>query len=552
VRLWSQSLILGLHCRASRVSIALSVFLVVWASAQAQLTSGFNASSDAARTKYSLTGTVIDSVTGEPVRRALVQVPLGRPPATLTDSNGNFQFDDLPAGQTSIAARKPGYFSEQEIGPNRFQESNISVGPKTAPITIKLIPGGAISGRVMTSDGEAIEDVPVRLHYSRLIDGRKRWERGREARTDEQGAFRFANVLPGLYYVAAGPRRQYSMFPGASSPVPTRGYPELFYPAATDIASASPVPVTAGQHVQADFLMKLDNFYEVSGVVSGYPPNEAVNIIFLNESGDHLQFPTAFDPQTGQFHTRVPAGSYTVRAFARDVFATLPLVVHSDVSGIHLAIQPSISIPVLIQGATVKPSATVRFGRGNEAQPVNVRLTSTRASLQPSEYYAMLTGDEPHRTLAVHNLEPGTYTVEVTPNVPAYVQSVRCGDVDLLQEDLHVSSAGAPPIEVILREDVATLNGTIAGITGSAAAGVVLVPEHGSARHLQIMYVGGSELQWSGLGPGDYSVLAFDHLDSIEFRNPEVLASYLPRAAHVTLNPNAESKVSLNLIQVEK
>jgi len=62
--------------------------------------------------KYTLRGTVVNSVTGEAVRGALVQIYFNGQRSVLTGPDGKFQFDGLPAGQTNItvAARKPGFF----------------------------------------------------------------------------------------------------------------------------------------------------------------------------------------------------------------------------------------------------------------------------------------------------------------------------------------------------------------------------------------------------------------------------------------------------------
>lgn len=555
MRQWSQYVILGLLRRATRLSVPLCLFLCLAASTRAQVSSALPGSSSGPGDKYSLTGTVVDSITGEPIRRALVQIFVGDQLAVLTDSNGGFQFDGLPASQTGITARKPGFFSEQEISGGNSQQENVTIGPNTAPVTVKLVPGGVVYGHVSNAEGDAIEDMPVRLRYLRLIDGRKRWEQSRETTTDEQGAFRIANLMPGSYYLATGPRRQDFIYAAARHSTPARGYPEVFYPAGNDLASATPLAVAPGQRVQADFLVKLENFYEVSGAVTGLVAGTGVNIMFSDQSGGNIPLPIPYSV-TGEFHARIPAGTYTLRAGAQDLSATLPLAVHSDISGIHLVLHPVIAIPVIIQGAT-KPNTTtsvgtISFGHATALQqPVIVRLIATGASLQPSEYYAQLLGDEKHRTFALQNVEPGTYAVEVTPNVPAYVYSVRCGDADLLQEDLHVSSAPPQPIEVVLRDDVATLNGTVTG--AEVNAGIVLVPERSSARHIQTTYAGpNGQFQMGALVPGNYSVLAFDRLDAIEFRNPEVLSSYLSRATHVTLSSNAEAKVTVPLIRVEK
>jgi hypothetical protein len=94
--------------------------------------------------KFSLSGTVVNSVTGEPIRRALVQIYMGPEPAMLTDSNGKFEFSNLPSGQTSIAVRKPGFPGEQEMG--RDGPTMADIGPDTRPLTLKLIPREFSSG----------------------------------------------------------------------------------------------------------------------------------------------------------------------------------------------------------------------------------------------------------------------------------------------------------------------------------------------------------------------------------------------------------------------
>src|SRR5271169_4475586 len=57
-----------------------------------------------------LDGTVVNSVTGEPVGRALVRVlgPVQR--SAFTDQEGHFQIDGIQEG-SPLSAQKPGYFS---------------------------------------------------------------------------------------------------------------------------------------------------------------------------------------------------------------------------------------------------------------------------------------------------------------------------------------------------------------------------------------------------------------------------------------------------------
>src|SRR5882757_4229744 len=54
--------------------------------------------------RYKLSGTVVNSVTGEPIPHALVQV---YSQFELSDSNGHFEFSGLPEMQTNVTVRKP-------------------------------------------------------------------------------------------------------------------------------------------------------------------------------------------------------------------------------------------------------------------------------------------------------------------------------------------------------------------------------------------------------------------------------------------------------------
>src|ERR1700761_7003309 len=63
--------------------------------------------------RFKVEGVVVNSVTGKPIPRALVQIA-GRPQSSahLTGSRGEFSFQSLPAGQILISAAKPGFLNK--------------------------------------------------------------------------------------------------------------------------------------------------------------------------------------------------------------------------------------------------------------------------------------------------------------------------------------------------------------------------------------------------------------------------------------------------------
>ncbi len=50
------------------------------------------------------------------------------------------------------------------------------------------------------------------------------------------------------------------------------------------------------------------------------------------------------------------------------------------------------------------------------------------------------------------------------------------------------------------------------------------------------------------MAPGNYLVFAFDRADKIEYTRPDALQPYASQATHVTLSPNQDARVLLNLI----
>jgi hypothetical protein len=134
------------------------------------------------------------------------------------------------------------------------------------------------------------------------------------------------------------------------------------------------------------------------------------------------------------------------------------------------------------------------------------------------------------------------------------VQSITSGGSDLLREPLVVSAGGqTQAVEIVLRDDGATLTGSVQ-TDGNPTQGVtLLVPERSSAAQAKVAAAGSAgEFRFSHLAPGDYRVLAFDRINDVEYRDPDVLNSYLSRGVHVTLQANGQSSTPVDLIKVEK
>jgi len=513
--------------------------------------------------KYAVAGTVINALTGEPIRKALVQVNGPQQRTAFTDGDGRFQFDGVPAGSVSLSAQKPGYFGEHEMRTPMVRQ--FEVGPKSDSILLKLTPEGVIAGKVTTTNGTPLEHVPVTMTHINVREGRKHWEPMGNTSTSEDGRFRFANLHPGTYFLSAGPITPQMESVFEVPPESKTGYPGVYFPGVPDLASASPIELSAGQTAESNFSLAEVPVYKISGTIGGYAPNQGVSLQLCDQSGTQVPMSYEFSPDNGRFDFRgVPAGAYLLKAFSQSapnqpVRAETRINLASDQFKLHLALVPATSIPIALRTESVAqtgPGAVKYVRPPSQGPPLGARLLSSQPGA--TETYAGIEGTPGQQNLVFRNVEAGRYTVELMPQPPWYVQSAEYGQTNLLTDDLVLTS-GAPPstIQVTLRNDVATLTGTVTQQGGIALpATIVAIPDGMAKATPQIGYYyppqgknsGPGEFTLSSLAPGEYMVLAFDHAEDIEYSNPDVLQNYVSQAAHVTLAPNQRATVTLELV----
>jgi len=159
--------------------------------------------------------------------------------------------------------------------------------------------------------------------------------------------------------------------------------------------------------------------------------------------------------------------------------------------------------------------------------------------------------------LVVENAREGKYRVWVMPN-RGYVASATSGGVDLLHKPLVVGAGGASaPIEITLRDDTATLDGTVSPIppTGGepnpyGGVSVFCFPiESGVGRLVQGFAGVDGTFSMQNLPPGRYLVLAFPTpYQNLEYRNEEVLRQYESKGTIVTLEAGQRAEVKVSVL----
>jgi uncharacterized protein (DUF2141 family) len=521
---------------------------------------------------YTVRGTVINSATGEPLSGALVEIYSGQQHALLTGPDGKFHFEGLANGSFQLTAKKPGYFSPEQIrrsgAPATFVKTE-----EERPVTLKLVPEGVMYGRVTGDNGEPLESMPVQILWERVENGKRSRENSRGIRTDEQGEFRQAELQPGKYFVFAGPSFWPAWFPDRLSKSGARGYPGVFFPGVPDLSSATAIEIAPGTRAEINLSVSSQPFYRISGTVSGYWPEQGVSFEIFSASGQPIAAGMEFDEARGTFRsTWVPAGVCTVLAASQDTksnqqrYATQRLNITSDLGGVHLALLPTGTIPLDIKLETTRNERQGDTGvdfSGGRNQKRAQQYSPARVVLKPQEHvfaqrqqqYSESTTDE-DSTPAIRNLPPGVYSVEVYPNGPYYVQSARSGSVDLLVQNLTVEPGGSnQPIQVVLRDDFASLEGSLTFGAESESATIMIIPANSLTNSTQqrqnVMVANRARtFQMPQLAPGEYKVLAVENPDEFEYGNPDVMRKYLSKAREVSLVPNQKVKVELEVVHI--
>lgn len=238
--------------------LALPAFFAIAAGAQ----SGAPATAASSAGLYRIAGKVINSVTEEPVRRATVSLLTEEDEhamaSTVTDNEGRFVLERIPAGKYPLTASKRGYrtafFEEHEE-----YNSAIVTGPDqdTEHLVFRLTPGAQIHGVVTADGGDPVENAQVMLF--RIPKSNRlgyRIQRVAATETDDTGAYEFGNLEAREYYVAVKADPWYAVHragksssseddPGAQLDV---AYPVTFYDSTTDEASATRIALTGGSH----------------------------------------------------------------------------------------------------------------------------------------------------------------------------------------------------------------------------------------------------------------------------------------------------------------
>ncbi len=359
-----------------RVQI-IGLLLLTALSAQAQTPS-------AAVSYGAITGRVTCEDGPLPFASVTVSAVAGRGPGNAsrtvtTDAEGNFKVDGLRAAALQVTASAPGYVPESVVTAEpaeALQQAFYRIGDD---VTIRLIKGGVITGRVLNPTGDPLIGVRVNAQPANAATVPLTMT-STEAQTDDRGIYRIFGLSAGTYVVVANAAAGGGFGGG---PGGGRGGPQrnplandgpIYYPSGSRAAAAEVVVNSGAESSGIDIQYRSTHGFAISGAVAGAVaergPGGGFTVVTLTHKASGQVVNTAFLTPRGGAGRRgatasngpdtfsiagVTDGEYELAAQRNagdDTAAAAPVrvvVSGADVMGVALTLKPLASVRAQLQ-----------------------------------------------------------------------------------------------------------------------------------------------------------------------------------------------------------
>lgn len=465
-----------------------------------------------------VTGMVRDSVSHQPVKKAMVSVngiavagPQRNqgPQSATTDATGTFSIDNLSPGTYRLVVQHQNYPQARFVAVQKRVE--VKAGEKAGPVEVELLPPASVSGRFFDEDGDPLIGCSAQLHPAKNPDQGVQMQGA--TGSNEDGDYRLYGVAPGKYILSAqcsGRIFQPHPFSSAPEPRPSLAYPTQYYPLVSDVKSAQAIELTPGsEKAGINFRMRPSAVTQIHGTLSPSGADWrgrtdlALQLLPLDQDGaNRFGLSSRIDPAKGTFDfQQVFPGSYMLMVFSnwnaeKGVGAAQRIEVKETPIDTTIELRPAVDI-----SGTVEIETT----GANKLSPSQIQLQLTPVYQVGLGFRPTQVGDDGRFTLK--SVIPAQWLLFL--NGPsAFVKSARMGSDDVTHAPIDLSSGAAGPLRIVMSTNTAT-------IRGSAPAGQTIIVQNIDpdarfrvGRGVQVDQSG--QYKMEGLAPGKYRVILSD------------------------------------------
>lgn len=527
---------------------AASIFLLLW------LATAALAQQPAAKpaSRAAISGIVTKDPDSQPVKKALIELIAENQSeagnyTAVTGADGAFRIENILPGRYHLFAEHTGLLDTDKHRSTRTEGRllTLAAGQELTDLQIRLQAAAVIRGRVTDEDGDPLANAEVTVLRQTYTAGHSHWTQVGAERTNDLGEYRIANLASGGVNVSVNPPPDFKSLiesggaegeTRASRDKPSMSYQTVYYPGTSDRSQASTIQLRAGDEFPVNFSLTPSPSLSIRGSVVNLPARTSATIM-LQSRDFNVVLNGGEMHKDGSFIIRdVSPGSYTIMAMVDG--STIPMTARqslqvgsTNVDGVRLAPQP---------GATIRGQLRLE--------------TRGAAKLDPQQIFLMLSsadGDDDAGPVTVHesfsnlthvmsdgafqwvDVPAGNYYVQLVgdANQDWFVRSVSAGGRDVNDAGISVNG-GTVGLDLMLSSNGGMIDGVVADSKNQpvADAVVVAVPEarlRGRIdRYRKTVSDQSGHFSLRGIRPGEYTLFAWESVDSEAYYNPEFLKIY--------------------------
>ncbi len=515
-------------------------------------------------------GRVVALDTGLPLRRArVVLYSSGEPHVAITDADGTFAFDRLPAGRYDLRASKARYVDtshgvRRPGGPGRPLE--VVDGQTVDDAVLALPPAGVITGRVVDDAGEVVTGAMVAPMRYRTLDGERQLTPfGQTRMTDDTGTFRLYGLAPGKYYLSArGDESQ--RFGGTLVDPNATGFAPTFFPGTAMASEAQPIEVVAGAEVLADVQLVTARLTTITGIVvdAGGSPATGGHVMVMGGSGGGRFLSGGagggIKPDGTFTITGLAPAEYTIVAQAsfgepsmfgsfdsrdRQKGASTQIVAAgAPITGLRIVVQDPVRIPV-----------NVTFEDGAAAKPDRVFISANRERGTGGGQASMRDG---RLSLEV---VPGTYRLHAgsMSSQPWFVKRISYRGREVEDDEVELTAEPGGRIDVVFTGRASTVTGGVTDDSGKPVAEYMVIvvpaetepPRRFSWQRLRVLRPEAQgRFRAEHMSPGRYQAVALEDAPIEDIQDVDFLDSVRRHGKPFTLAEGGSATLALTLTRL--
>ncbi len=522
-----------------------------------------------------IAGTVVNSLTGQPVASASVAIAPTIQGADreisksyTTGPDGRFVFSGLSRGKYSLMAEARG-FSLQYFEHHDPYASAVAVGPdlETAQIVFRLEPDASIEGAVTDENNDPVQNALVRLFQKNTDGGEQKTLPVNQSQTDDQGRYHIGHLAPGTYYLAVSSRPWYAQNtrPGNHGPNNNSDaasattsldvtYPLTFYPQAADSASASPLQLTPGEKASADVVLRAVPSLHLRIHLGGSAPNEVLGrMVFPHVSqrvfeGYLDSVFNAPDSWVGPGVIEIAGlapGHYVIefppssgsgdKGGSRGWYKEIDLAGDAEINASDGPSFTSVGGTILFEGLPRVPhDASIQLSNPETGEAFRSDLTER--------------GDFDFHA---DDVRPGRYTVLLENANGFYLRKLSATGARIIGRTIDIGAAASVRIIAVASRGAAQVEGT-AMREGEPFAGAMIVlipqdPAHNSPLFRRDQSDTDGTFTLANVVPGHYTAIAIANGWDLEWANPTVLQPYLAKGEPVEVPVEGKLQIKVQV-----